>query len=179
MVVIEADASQWSVASTSPQPHDHRVIRVLVADDHPDVRTSLVQLLDQNPDIEVVAACTDGDEVLPAALTADADVALLDLSMPRRSGLEAAGDLRQALPGMRIVIVTGTLDAAAVLRCHEIGAAGYLLKSEDPPEALVDRVRTVAGGGSAWGPAALTVLRAGGAIPSPEPDDDDWPATDR
>jgi two-component system response regulator DesR len=179
VVVIGAEALQRSVASESPQHHDHRVIRVLVADDHPDVRTSLVQLLDQNPDIEVVAACTDGDEVLPAALATGADVALLDLSMPRRTGLEAAGDLREALPGVRIVIVTGTLDAAAVLRCHEIGAAGYLLKGEDAPEALVDRVRTVAAGGSAWGPAALAVLRATGVIEGPDPADGDWRDTER
>jgi DNA-binding NarL/FixJ family response regulator len=179
VVIIGAEASQRSVAFTSAQPHDHRVIRVLVADDHPDVRTSLAQLLDQSPDIEVVAACTDGDEVLPAARATGADVALLDLSMPRRTGLEAAGDLREALPGVRIVIVTGTLDAAAVLQCHQIGVAGYLLKGEDPPDALVDRVRTVAAGGSAWGPAALAVLRATGAIEGPDPADGDWPAFER
>jgi two-component system response regulator DesR len=178
VVIIGAEASQRSVAFPSAQPHDHRVIRVLVADDHPDVRTSLAQLLDQSPDIEVVATCTDGDEVLPAALATGADVALLDLSMPRRSGLQAAGDLREALPRVRIVIVTGTLDAAAVLRCHEIGVAGYVLKGEDAPEALVDRVRTVAVGGSAWGPAAISVLRAVGAIDDPDPADGGWPATE-
>jgi DNA-binding NarL/FixJ family response regulator len=174
VVIIGAEASLRSMALASPRPHDHRVIRVLVADDHPDVRTSLVELLGQSPDIEVVAACTDGDEVLQAALTTGADVALLDLSMPRRSGLEAAGDLRGALPRVRIVIVTGTLDAAAVLRCHEIGVAGYLLKGEDAPDALVDRVRTVAAGGSAWGPAALSVLQATGVVERPDPEDGYW-----
>lgn len=177
MAIITTEALDPSVAVEGPEPHDHRVIHVLVADDHPDVRASLAQLLDQSPDIEVVAACADGDEVLVAARATRTDVALLDLSMPRRSGLEAAGDLREALPEIRIVIVTGTVDAAAVLRAYQLGAAGYVLKSEDPPDALIELVRVVAAGGSAWGSAALTVLRAAGAIESPEPESGDWLGT--
>jgi DNA-binding NarL/FixJ family response regulator len=82
--------------------------------------------------------------------------------MPRRSGLEAARDLRAALPSVRIVILTGAIDATAVREAYEIGAVGYLLKSEDP-DALADHVRSVSRGGTAWDPAALTVLHAAGA----------------
>jgi DNA-binding NarL/FixJ family response regulator len=149
------------VALSPSGAQDHDVIRVLVADDRADVRSSLTQLLDQSPDIQVVAGCTDGDEVLSAAQRTRPDVALLDLAMERQGGLEAARDLRAALPAVRIVILTGTMDAGAVLEAHALGAVGHLLKGEDP-DALAGHVRSVAGGGTAWSPAAVTVLRSAG-----------------
>jgi DNA-binding NarL/FixJ family response regulator len=161
VTTITEGAQHRSVADLCWRADDHRVIRVLVAEDRADVRAFLTQLLDQSPDIDVVSDCADGDEVLPAAMRSGADVALLDLSMPRRSGLEAAKDLRAALPSVRVVILTGAIDAAAVCEAYEIGAVGYLLKSEDP-DALADHVRSVAQGGTAWDPAALTVLHAAG-----------------
>lgn len=142
------------------------MIRVLVADDRDDVRISLTQLLDQNPDISVVAGCSDGDEVLAAARRTRPDVALLDLSMPRLGGLAAARQLREALPAVRVVILTGAVDAVAVREAHELGAVGYLLKSEDP-DALAGHVCSVAGGGAAWDPGAVTVLHAAGLTITP------------
>ena len=133
------------------------MISVLVADDHEDVRVSLVQLLEQSPDLHVVAACTDGDEVLPEAERTHPDVALLDLSMPRRDGLAAARDLHRALPQVRVVILTGSVDPAAVQEAYKLGAVGYLLKSEDP-DALAGFIVAVAAGGTAWDPAAGRVL---------------------
>ncbi len=142
------------------------MIRVLVADDHENVRTSLTVLLDQSDDVRVVSACADGDEVVEAARRTHPDVALLDLSMPRMGGLAAARELRQAMPDVRIVVLTGSVDPAAVRTAHDLGVIGYLLKSEDP-DALVDHVRGVCGGGTAWDPAAISVLRAAGVIDLP------------
>lgn len=151
------------------------MIRVLVADDHENVRTSLTVLLDQSEDVRVVSACADGDEVREAARRTHPDVALLDLSMPRMGGLAAARDLREAMPDVRIVVLTGSVDPAAVRAAHDLGAVGYLLKSEDP-DALVDHVRAVAGGGTAWDPAAISVLRAAGISDPPgDPGDGDVP----
>lgn len=149
------------VADQRPRVHDHDVIRVLVADDRDDVRISLTQLLDQSPDISVVSGCADGDEVLAAARRTRPDVALLDLSMPRLRGLAAARELRAAMPTVRVVILTGAVDAVAVCEAHALGAVGYLLKSEDP-DALAGHVRSVCRDGTAWDAGAVTVLHGAG-----------------
>jgi two-component system response regulator DesR len=129
------------------------VIRVLVADDHAFVRGALCHRLSQDADIEVVAACADGDEVLAAALRTHPDVAVLDLTMARVGGLEATGQLGRALPAVRVLVLTARLDPAAVRTAYELGAAGYVLKDGDP-DALTGYVRRVAAGGSAWTGAA-------------------------
>src|SRR5580700_6967247 len=83
-----------------------RVIRVLLAEDQTMVRTALASLLNLEPDIEVVAQVSRGDEVVAAADASVPDVALLDIEMPGSTGLDAADDLRRALPDCRIVILT-------------------------------------------------------------------------
>jgi DNA-binding NarL/FixJ family response regulator len=136
------------------------VITVLIADDHSFVRRSLHDLLDATGDITVVAECADGSEVLAAAQAARPDVVLMDLVMPRRTGLQAARDLRDAGVLSRVVMLTGSLSASAVREARALGAAGFLLKG-DNPEHLAQRVREVAGGGSAWGgPEAAGLLDA-------------------
>src|SRR3954463_8304473 len=122
------------------------MITVLIADDHAFVRDALCQRLSEDPHVEVVAMCEDGDEVLAAALRTRPDVAILDLMMVRVGGLEAARELRDALPDVRVILLTAMLDAGAVRTAHELGAAGYLLKDDDP-DALPGRMRRVAAGG--------------------------------
>lgn len=165
---VSTDSRDRQGTEQRPSAHGHDVCRVLVADDRDDVRTSLIQLLDQSPDIQVVAGCSDGDEVLAAAQRTRPHVALLDLSMPRRGGLAAAADLRAVLPAVRIIILTGAVDAPAVREAHELGAVGYLLKSEDP-DALAGHVRSVCRDGTAWDPGAETVLRAADLAGGREP----------
>jgi DNA-binding NarL/FixJ family response regulator len=135
------------------------VITVLLADDHAFVRSSLAQLLTATDDITVVAECTDGSEVLPAAMRTRPEVVLMDLAMPDRTGLEATRDLLDAGLPSRVVLLTGSLSAASVREAHALGAAGYLLK-EDDPAALPGLVREVASGGSAWSPRATASLLA-------------------
>lgn len=125
------------------------MIRVLIAEDNAYVRSTLVELLSTGGDIEVVAQCDDGDEVVAAAERTRPDVVVLDLAMPRVGGMAAARQLLAADPAARIVILTATLSAAAVREAHALGVVGYLLKDADPDE-LPDHVRTVAGGGTAW-----------------------------
>jgi DNA-binding NarL/FixJ family response regulator len=131
------------------------VIRVLLADDHEFVRTALVELFESTDDITVVAECDDGDQVVAAAGQSMPDVVILDLAMPTRTGLEAARDLLAVDPGVKIILLTGNSSAAAVEESRAMGLAGYVLKGEDPTE-LLEHVRTVAAGGTAWSPSVRT-----------------------
>ncbi|SFL27129.1 response regulator [Geodermatophilus ruber] len=129
------------------------MIKVLLADDHAFVRDALVDLLSESGDVTVVAECEDGEQVLEAAQRTEPDVVLLDLAMPRVTGLEAARELLAAQPRTRVVILTGSLTPALVKEAEEIGVVGYLLKDDDPG-ALPGHVRAVAAGGTAWSAAA-------------------------
>ena len=125
------------------------MIRVLLADDNAFVRSALADLLTSSGDIEVVAECADGDEVVAAAQRSRPDVVILDLAMARMGGLEAAEQLLAVQPDARIVVLTGTLSATAVRTARELGLVGYLLKDAVPDE-LPEHVRAVAAGGTAW-----------------------------
>jgi DNA-binding NarL/FixJ family response regulator len=128
---------------------------VLVADDSAVLRRVLVDVLGGAGDITVVAECTDGDEVVGAALRAEPDVVLMDLVMPRVDGMEATRRLLAVRPGTRVVLHTGSLDPAAVREARRLGLPGYLLKADvvDLPQ----HVRDVAAGGTAWSPRASAV----------------------
>jgi DNA-binding NarL/FixJ family response regulator len=129
------------------------VIKVLLADDHAFVRDSLTELLSATGDVTVVAQCEDGEQVLDAARRTYPDVVLLDLAMPRVTGLQAARELLAERPEARIVVLTGSMTPALVKEAQEIGVVGYLLKDDDPG-ALPGHVRAVAAGGTAWSHAA-------------------------
>ncbi len=131
------------------------MITVLLADDHAFVRDSLVELFSASGDLTVVAACGDGAQVLDAARRTRPDVVLLDLAMPRVTGLQAARELLGERPESRVVVLTGSLTPALVREAREIGVVGYLLKDEDPG-ALPGHVRAVAAGGTAWSAAATS-----------------------
>ncbi len=133
------------------------LITVLVADDHPLFRSALVDLFGTTGDITVVAVCADGAEVPAAAERTRPDVVLLDLCMPRSTGLETARALAAAGLHARVVLLTGSFSPATVREAHAAGAVGYLLKEDDPAD-LPQRVRDVAAGGTAWSPPAAASL---------------------
>jgi DNA-binding NarL/FixJ family response regulator len=136
------------------------LITMLIADDHPLVRGALVDLFTGTGDIQVVAECADGSEVVPAALRTQPDVVLMDLVMPRMGGLQATEALLAVQPQARVVVLTGSFSPASVRQAQALGAKGYLLKDEDPA-VLPEAVRTVASGGTAWStPAAASLVRA-------------------
>ena len=131
------------------------MIRVLLADDSPFVRESLTDLLSVSGGMEVVAQCADGSGVLDAVQRTAPDVVLLDLVMPVVDGLEATRRLLAVQPDARVVLLTGSVSPDAVSEARRLGAAGYLLKAEDP-QYLVEALRTVALGGDAWSPATMS-----------------------
>ncbi|HLF87987.1 MAG TPA: response regulator transcription factor [Anaerolineales bacterium] len=120
-------------------------IRVLLAEDQAMVRGALTALLRLEEDLEVVAEVGRGDEVVPAALESQPDVALLDIEMPGGDGLSAARMLQHSLPACRVVILT-TFGRSGYLRlAMETGAVGFLLKDAPAAELAVAVRRVMAG----------------------------------
>ena len=116
------------------------MIRVLLADDQALVRGAMGALLDLEPDLEVVAQAGRGDEVVAAARESGADVCLLDIQMPGVDGVEAARQVRDQLPGVRVVMVT-TFDRPGYLRrALDAGAVGFVVKTT-PAARLAEVVR--------------------------------------
>ncbi|MFF0482018.1 response regulator [Streptomyces sp. NPDC004435] len=145
-------------------PRDHRPvksIRVLLAEDQGMMRGALALLLGMEADIEVVAQVGRGDEIVERALLARPDVALLDIELPGRSGLDAAADLRDEVPDCRVLILTTFGRPGYLRRAMEAGAAGFLVK-DGPVEELAEAVRTVLRGETVIDPAlAAAALGAG------------------
>jgi two-component system, NarL family, response regulator DesR len=120
-------------------------IRVLIAEDQAMVRGAVAALLSMEPDLEVVAQCARGDEVVPAALEGRPDVAVLDIEMPGLDGLSAAAALRRAVPGCRVLIMTTFGRPGYLRQAMEAGATGFVLK-DAPAGDLAVAIRRVAAG---------------------------------
>jgi two-component system response regulator DesR len=136
-------------------------VRVLLAEDQAMVRGALAALLSLEGDIEIVAEASRGDEVVPAALEAAPDVALLDVEMPGGDGLGAAADLREKLPSCRVIILTTFGRAGYLKRAMENGAAGFLLK-DAPSSELAKAIHRVMQGERVVDPdLAAAALSAG------------------
>ena len=135
------------------------------------VRGALASLLSLEDDIEVVAEVGRGDEVLAAARTGRADVALLDIEMPGLDGISAAAELARELPGTRTLILTTFGRPGYIRRAIESGAGGFLLK-DAPAEQLGDAVREVAAGGRVIDPGLAAAAISDGVSPLTEREHD-------
>jgi DNA-binding NarL/FixJ family response regulator len=146
------------------------VIRVLVADDHPIVRSGIVALLQTAPDVEVVGEATSGLEAVDLALALSPDLVLMDLRMPGIDGDEATARILAARPSVRVLILTTYESDDSILTAIEAGASGYLLKAA-PQEEILAGVRSVASGEVALAPsiAALLVQRLKSPTPTLSP----------
>ena len=133
------------------------MIRVLVADDHPIVRSGIVALLATAPDIEVVGEAADGREAVDLALTLEPDLVLMDLRMPRLDGDQATALILSARPSVRVVVLTTYESDASILTAIEAGASGYLLKAA-PQEEILAGIRSVARGEVALAPSIAAML---------------------
>jgi NarL family two-component system response regulator LiaR len=126
-------------------------IRILIADDHAVVREGTRQILEQEPDLEVVGEAGDGEEAVRLATDLEPDVAIVDIAMPNLDGIEATRQIKALRPATSILILTAYDDEQFIFSLLEAGAAGYLLKSVRGRE-LVDAVRAVNGGESVLHP---------------------------
>jgi DNA-binding NarL/FixJ family response regulator len=132
-------------------------IRVMIADDHPMVRSGLRALLERGGEFQVIAEAANGYEAIDLAVLHKPDVILLDVGMPRLSGPDAAQSIAQKVPGARIVMVSMHSDEAYVLRALKAGARGYLLKASPEADVLA-AVRAVAGGNAYFSPSITKLL---------------------
>jgi len=103
--------------------------RLLLADDHTLVRSGLRRILDDEPDLKVVAEAGDGVEALEQALAQDLDLAVLDVSMPRLTGLQAARRIREHRPALQLLILSMHHNEEFFFEALRAGAAGYVLKT--------------------------------------------------
>jgi DNA-binding NarL/FixJ family response regulator len=132
-------------------------IKVVVADDFPLVREAVVGVLTRDPAIEVVGEAATGHEAIALAEELAPDVMILDLSMPELGGMEVLEALRISQPQIRIIVLTASEQAGAVLEAIAAGAAGYLSK-RSVGEELRQAVITAYGGGSVVSPQLASHL---------------------
>ena len=111
-------------------------VRVLIADDHSLFADALEAILATDERFEVVGQARDGEEALGMALAEKPHVVLMDISMPVMDGIEAAGHIRERLPGTKVLMLTGSDAPADVTRAREAGAAGYVTKDRIAAELL-------------------------------------------
>lgn len=144
------------------------MIRVLLADDHAVVRAGLREILAEFGDIEVAGEAANGHEVLELVRTREFDLAVLDMSMPGRSGIELIKLVKAERPKLRVLVLSMHGEQQYAVRAVKAGASGYLTK-ESAPDQLVAAIRRIAAGGAYVSPETAERLvldaapRAGGA----------------
>lgn len=136
---------------------NEKSIRILIADDHPIVRRGLSSLLEIKSGMELVGEAVDGVEAVEMAVSLKPDVILMDMVMPRKSGLEAIYDIKQENPDARILVITSFAEDDKVFPAIKAGALGYLLK-DSGPEALLQAIRDVYQGKSSLHPTIARKL---------------------
>jgi DNA-binding NarL/FixJ family response regulator len=133
------------------------VTRILIADDHAIVRSGLRKVLDAKADLEVVAEAEDGAEAVEKALEGDVDLVILDVSMPRMTGIQAAAELHRRRPELKTLMLSMHDSEQFLFEALKAGASGYVLKSGADTD-IVEAVRAAMRGDSYLYPSAVTSL---------------------
>jgi DNA-binding NarL/FixJ family response regulator len=131
--------------------------RILVADDHPIVLKGLRTVLNSQPDLEVVAEASDGEEAVRQALAEDVQLAILDISMPRKTGLQATREITHRRPELRVLILSMHDSEQYLFEAIRVGASGYVLKSAVDRD-LVEACRAAMRGEPFLYPGAVRAL---------------------
>jgi DNA-binding NarL/FixJ family response regulator len=139
---------------TSPRTEP---IRTMIVDDHALFRRGLEMVLEEEPDIELAGQASDGAEAVEKAAEFLPDVVLMDIRMPRSSGIEACRAMKEAAPSAKIVILTISDEEEDLFEAIRAGASGYLLK-DIPLDEVADAVRAVHGGQSLINPSMAAKL---------------------
>ena len=133
------------------------VTRILVADDHPIVRSGLKQVVDAQPDMRVVAEAPDGAEAVQAGLAQEVDLAVLDVAMPKTTGIQAAAELHRRRPELKLLMLSMYDSEQFLFESLKAGASGYVLKS-DADQDIVEAIRRTMRGQSFLYPSAISTL---------------------
>jgi DNA-binding NarL/FixJ family response regulator len=120
-------------------------VRVLIADDHPLIRSGLARLVSAEPDLELVGTAEDGARAVELAEQEQPDVVLMDLSMPELDGITAAKQLHQRLPSTRVLVLSSHPQESVITAAFRAGACGYLTKGVSTAEVL-EGIRNVHAG---------------------------------
>jgi len=114
-----------------------RVIKIVIADDHPVVRIGVRNMLDEQEGFDVIGEASDGDEAITQTLESEPDILLLDVMMPRLPGIEAMRAIMNGTPTVKIILLTSTITTQQIIEALQIGARGIVLKN-----ALADHLQT-------------------------------------
>jgi DNA-binding NarL/FixJ family response regulator len=133
------------------------VTRILVADDHPIVRSGLKKVIDAQADMAVVAEAEDGADAVKKALDEGIHLAILDVSMPRTTGIQAADELRKRKPELKVLMLSMYDSEQFLFESLKAGASGYVLKS-NADQDIVEAVRRTMRGQSFLYPSAISTL---------------------
>ena len=133
------------------------VTRILIADDHPIVRSGLKRVIDEQSDMRVVAEAADGAEAVKKSLSDEVDLAILDVSMPKTTGIQAAGELHRRKPELKLLMLSMYDSEQFLFESLRAGASGYVLKS-DADQDIVEAVRRTMRGQSFLYPSAVSTL---------------------
>ena len=142
-----AAAGQSPESARSPEP-----IRAMIVDDHALFRRGLEMVLEEEADIEIVGQASDGSEAVEKAGESLPDVVLMDIRMPRSSGIEACRAMKEVAPSAKIVMLTISDEEEDLFEAIRAGASGYLLK-DLPLDEVAETVRAVHGGQSLINPS--------------------------
>jgi len=142
---------------------------VIVVEDNSRLREQLLQILKGLQDIVCIGACASAEEALEVVPRKKPDVVLMDIKLPKMSGIQCVSELKRAIPALQVIMVTVYEDSERIFKALKAGASGYLVKS-GPPEQLVEAIRDVFSGGAPMsGPIARKVVQHFHALgPSPE-----------
>jgi len=120
---------------------------VAVVEDDRGLRGQLLQILDNIRDIECIGAFASAEEALQVIPQKKPDVVLMDIKLPRMSGIQCVGELKKVLPSLQVIMVTVYEDSESIFKALKAGASGYLVKS-GPPDQLIEAIRDVFTGGA-------------------------------
>lgn len=123
-------------------PESAHPVRILIADDHPIFRDGLRRLLEADPGLHVVGEAADGIETLKLAIKLKPDLLLLDLAMPRQSGLDTLHELAGSCPNLRTIVLTAAVEKPEIVRALQLGARGVVMK-EAATQLLLKSIRAV------------------------------------
>jgi DNA-binding NarL/FixJ family response regulator len=133
------------------------VTRIVIADDHPIVRSGLTKVIDAQADMQVVAEAEDGAEAVKKALSDDVHLVILDVSMPKTTGIQAAAELHKRKPELKLLMLSMHDSEQFLFESLKAGASGYVLKS-NADQDIVEAVRRTMRGQSFLYPSAVSTL---------------------
>jgi two-component system, NarL family, invasion response regulator UvrY len=133
------------------------MIKLLIADDHALIRRGIIQTIADEPDMRVTGEAQDAQHLLDLARTIEWDLAILDINMPGRNGLDALKEVKKEYPTRPVLMLSMHPEEHFAVRAFKAGAAGYLTK-ESPPEELITAIRKVLTGGRYISPAFTEII---------------------